>query len=154
MIDVRWAAAHEVQPLRTQVLRPSWPADQLLVFPEDSLTSCKHVVALEAASIVGVATFLDKPTPRLDDPNAIQLRGMAVASEKQGQGVGKCILNFARNELKSEFPAARWMWCNARETAVGFYEGLGFQIISERFEIAEIGPHFVMSLPLWKSVTD
>lgn len=153
MLTVRWATADEVRPLRTRVLRPSWPADQLLVFPEDNLTTCKHVAAFDGAAVVGVATFLAKPLSRLHDLNAVQLRGMAVASEKQGQGVGKCILDFGKIELKSAFPEARWLWCNARESAVGFYEGLGFEIVSERFEIPDIGPHFEMAFDLWKSAS-
>lgn len=140
-----------VRPLRTRVLRPSWPSDQLLVFPEDDLPLCAHVAAFEGAEVVGVATFLSKPTSLLDDPQAVQLRGMAVASQKQGQGVGKCILDFAIPELKTRFLGARWLWCNARESAVKFYARLGFEIISDVFEIPEIGPHYVMCLDLWKT---
>lgn len=39
---------------------------------------------------------------------------------------------------------AEVLWCNARVGALGFYLRLGFATIGEEFEIAGIGPHFVM----------
>jgi len=42
-------------------------------------------------------------------------------------------------------PAApRLLWCNARVPAVGFYESLGWRVVSERFEIPTAGPHVKM----------
>ncbi len=40
------------------------------------------------------------------------------------------------------------MWCNARSGARTFYERAGFCVEGEEFEIAGIGPHFLMAKPL------
>jgi len=144
-LAVKFVTADEVRPLRTQVLRPSYAPGQLLVFPEDEQAECAHVAAFSDRKIIGVATFLLKPTRELDDPQAIQLRGMAVDAQMQGAGVGKCILDFAFWELKNRFPNSKWVWCNARESATHFYDRCGFEIISDVFDIAEIGPHFMMA---------
>ena len=46
------------------------------------------------------------------------------------------------------------MWCNARKGAVWFYQRLGFVTVSEEFEIAPIGPHYVMEIDLVTGLTD
>jgi ribosomal protein S18 acetylase RimI-like enzyme len=56
---------------------------------------------------------------------------------------------FSSSLLKTGFPIVKQnlcsiVWCNARSPVVGFYEKLGFKIIGNRFEIPEIGPHFLM----------
>lgn len=38
------------------------------------------------------------------------------------------------------------IWCNARRSAVAFYEAAGFVVCSDEFEITGIGPHYVMAL--------
>lgn len=143
-LSVMFVSADEVRPLRTRILRPGYPAERLLVFPEDDHSECAHVAAISDGKIIGVATFLLKPTVELDDPQAIQLRGMAVDSQMQGRGVGKCILDFALEELKNRFSNSKWVWCNARQSAAHFYDHCGFEILSDSFDIPEIGPHFVM----------
>ena len=35
-------------------------------------------------------------------------------------------------------------WCNARTSAAGYYEKIGFVIASDEFELPDIGPHVLM----------
>jgi GNAT superfamily N-acetyltransferase len=113
-LSVMFVSADEVRPLRTQILRPGYPPERLLVFPEDDQSECAHVAAISDGKIIGVATFLLKPTVELDDPQAIQLRGMAVDAQMQGRGIGKCILDFSLEELGNRFSNSKWVWCNRR----------------------------------------
>ena len=73
---------------------------------------------------------------------AYQLRGMATLEKFRGQGLGNQLVNFAIVYLRGQ--KANYMWCNARKTAVQFYLNTGFEIISAEFEVAGIGPHYVM----------
>jgi hypothetical protein len=41
-----------------------------------------------------------------------------------------------------------YVWCNARKKAVPFYRNLGFEIISDEFEVPVIGPHYVLYLKI------
>lgn len=150
MVRCEYVQAEVVQPLRTQVLRPQFPVGHLLVFPEDDDPSTFHIAAYLDHDVVGVATFMSNPTPYLHDRSSIQLRGMAVRPDLQGVGVGKCILGFALETLPDRFQDADALWCHARESAKRFYDQCGFQIISERFDIPGVGPHFVMMKNLWK----
>jgi predicted GNAT family N-acyltransferase len=40
------------------------------------------------------------------------------------------------------------VWCDARAAAAGFYERMGFRVITEPYEISPIGPHLGMVIEL------
>jgi predicted GNAT family N-acyltransferase len=71
---------------------------------------------------------------------------MATRLDHQGQGIGNQLLNFAIVYLRGE--NVNFIWCNARKYACKFYLGIGFEIVSDEFEIAGIGPHRVMYLKI------
>lgn len=66
-----------------------------------------------------------------DKSSSMQFRKFATRKEFQQQGYGttllKYIIRFAIEQKKSS------IWCNARESATGFYKKLGFQETKERF---------------------
>lgn len=82
-----------------------------------------------------------------------QLRGMATHPSAQGHGYGRTLLQAictptALTEALDQRPTSghqvAGIWCNARRSAVGFYESFGFVCRSSEFEIAGVGPHYVM----------
>ena len=75
-----------------------------------------------------------------------QLRGMATLEQLRGKGLGNQLVNFAIVYLKGK--KANYIWCNARKKALNFYLNLGFEIISDQFEVPGIGPHHVMYLKI------
>jgi len=75
-----------------------------------------------------------------------QLRGMATHFDYQGKGIGNQLLNFAIIYLRGQ--KINYIWCNARINACGFYLGMGFEIISDEFEINGVGPHREMYLKI------
>ena len=76
---------------------------------------------------------------------------MATEPSEQGKGYGKMVLNdviaYLSKETESEI-----LWCNARTTAFGFYEKMGFNIVGDEFDIPNLGPHkkdsFIYETPL------
>lgn len=84
-----------------------------------------------------LACVLFKPV----SADKLKLRQMAVSEEHQGKGLGKLIIQNAENELVklcfSEIEMA------ARETAIPFYQKLGYQIKGTLFQQAGI-PHITM----------
>lgn len=145
MAAVRRCDAEAVVRLRTDVLR-SETAPPLFYDADDDPTTL-HFCATVDGVVVGVATFLDVASP-IDQTAGSQLRGMAVVENHRGTGVGRELLQCAERTLIAEFPERRTIWCNARESARSFYEKSGFAIDGEVFEIAGIGPHYVM----WKTI--
>jgi ribosomal protein S18 acetylase RimI-like enzyme len=71
---------------------------------------------------------------------------MATEPEARGRGAGAALLT-ALIQYAREQGAIR-VWCNARLGALTLYRRAGFEVVSERFEIPEIGPHYRMELPL------
>ncbi len=75
------------------------------------------------------------------DDSCLRLRQMAVQNNLQGKGIGASMLSFA--ELVSRDKGYKKLIMHARETAVGFYEKLGYKVVGDRFTEVTI-PHFVM----------
>ncbi len=138
-LQIREIAAADTYGLRHAILRPTEPLSACH-YPLDG--SSIHIGAFVDGKLLGVATA--HPEIKSDFPYSKQyrLRGMAVAVESQGQGVGKLLLQELLSKLAGmEIP---FLWCNAREIAIPFYERLGFQILGDFFDIPNIGRHKVM----------
>jgi hypothetical protein len=81
---------------------------------------------------------------------AWQLRGMATDSRQQGRGLGRQLWHAAAAEAHRDEPG-RLIWCNARTSAVGFYEKLGWRVVSEPFDVPTVGPHVKM---IWQAAAE
>ena len=71
----------------------------------------------------------------------LRLRQMAVQNNLQGKGIGASMLYFA--ETLSRDKGYKKLIMHARETAVGFYEKLGYNVVGDKFTEVTI-PHYVM----------
>ena len=127
---------HVVQ-LRYEILRKplGLPASSA-VFAGDEFDSTLHILAKSNGGLIGCATILPN-----DLEKRIQLRGMAVALDKQGLGIGKRMLDEAKAIAKER---CQLLWCNARFSAIGFYESQGLVQCGPFFEIPGIGEHVAM----------
>jgi GNAT superfamily N-acetyltransferase len=136
-----------VRDLRYRVLRePLGMPYETTLFAGDQLHSTRHVVGKLGQRPVGCLTLLI-PERELHPAQAsasalpVQLRGMAVLGELQGQGIGGQLLSFVQSLAERE----GWeLWCHARQSAMGFYAKHGWIVEGEPFEIPTIGTHFVM----------
>ncbi|MNL10617.1 Acetyltransferase (GNAT) family protein [compost metagenome] len=137
---VKYIRAAETLPLRSLVLRKGASFDQC-VFPTDEIAGGFHLGYFDAEQPVSIATFYPEDYPGRE-AGGFRLRGMATDPQFLGKGYGSELIKFAINELRSA--NASYIWCDARSRAVGFYRKLGFEVISEEFEVSGIGPHFKM----------
>ncbi len=144
---VAFAPLDVVIPLREAIIIAGTNRDTPY-FPGDEAPGTRHVGAFNGDVCIGCATLLRSTW---EDRPAWQLRGMAVATIRQGQGVGRALLAFFDRELRPVAPTIG-IWCNAREKAVLFYRKAGFQVESERFHIENVGPHFRLFKP-WRQET-
>jgi GNAT superfamily N-acetyltransferase len=77
---------------------------------------------------------------------------MGVAPDVQQAGIGSRILQAVETFVRDATPAAPapaaapppLLWCNARETAIGFYQRNGWTVESDRFDVPTVGPHVKM----------
>jgi predicted GNAT family N-acyltransferase len=85
------------------------------------------VAASAHGGFLGVARLM----PAGEAPESRQLRQLAVAHETRRSGVGRALVHAL--ERQSAEQGAREVWLNARESAFGFYERLGYEFDSEVF---------------------
>lgn len=138
--------ASETHPLRLAVLRKGIASTDVH-FPEDELDGAFHLAARVDNELVGVASFSPSSTPFRERASAWQLRGMAVADDRQGQRVGEALLLAAIERIRAT--GAPVLWCNARDSAQGFYSRLGFVVEGDGFVTKTTQlPHHVMVLDL------
>lgn len=75
----------------------------------------------------------------------IRLRQMAVSADMQLTGIGASIMTFAENLARDK--DYNYMIMHSRDTAIGFYEKLGYKVASDEF--TEVGlPHHIIEKEL------
>ena len=133
-IDHGSAEYKKMVELRKEILRKPLGLD----FSEADLENEKDdtlIAAFDDDEMVGCCMLCKETDEK------IKLRQMAVHEDVQGKGLGAAILHFAENIARDK--GYKKIFMHARETAVGFYEKLGYQINSEVFKEVNI-PHYVM----------
>jgi GNAT superfamily N-acetyltransferase len=134
VFTIKETSAQSLIALRWQVLRPGRP-ESTAHFVGDDAPGSVHVAAFDAdGEVIGCASVLESA-------GRLQLRGMATVPEWQGKGVGRAMLK-AVCELARQRQLS--LWCNARVSAMGFYQKCGWEAEGEIFEVPEFGLHTVM----------
>lgn len=143
-MKIKFIEAGETLALRSAILRDG--ADlQACVFEGDNHELSFHLGCFIDDELVSIASFHAQSKETFSGVG-YQLRGMATKSNYQGKGIGNQLLNFAIVYLRGQ--KVNYLWCNARRLAYRFYSNLGFEFISEEFEIMNIGPHRTMYLKI------
>jgi hypothetical protein len=122
-------SAQDTYPIRQQVLVPSHELKKAKFVNDDDEDVSFHLGAFKDHKLVSVASFFYERNPIFTDLHQYQLR-----SE---------LLTTAFPIIKQNF--CTLLWCNARLSAVGYYEKVGFKKLNDDvFEIEDIGPHVLM----------
>ncbi len=112
-----------------------------MIFTEEYLAAehdCIHLVVMRDDELLA-CLVLRKQGEKM------QMRQVAVDNNLQKQGIGSQMI--AASEAIALKHSCQLMHCQARETAVPFYERLGYYTVGERSEIIGL-PHFYMEKPL------
>lgn len=145
-IYVKIVNADETFNLRASVLRDGRMEN--VSFDGDNDESTVHFAAMFYGSTIGIASLYRREPSRdleVKREHAYQLRGMAVDSEYRGMDAGTKIIRYAEEHLRDiHGMSGVLIWCNARTSAVPFYEKMDFERIGEEFEIEGVGPHYLM----------
>jgi len=68
---------------------------------------------------------------------------MGTIPEVRGAGAGAAIVEFASAWCRQR--DVKWLWCDAREVAFGFYQKMGFDFVSGPYQVPTIGTHRMMA---------
>jgi GNAT superfamily N-acetyltransferase len=140
MILIKEILASDTYGVRNAVLRKGKPIESCL-FSGDELPTTKHF-GLFYDDLIGIISLFKNSNALFTNLTQIQIRGMAVLQEYQGLGLGERLIQYSEEYLTAENDPL--IWFNARVSAIGFYEKMGYQTIGNEFEIEGIGKHLVM----------
>jgi predicted GNAT family N-acyltransferase len=130
-------------PLRGAVLRPGRPP----AIEGDDDPETFHLAARTAqGQVVGVVRFHPAPCPWQEATTPWQLRGMATDPAVRGTGAGRALVWTGLARVRSR--GGDLVWCDARVAAAGFYERMGFRIVTGEYEKPPVGPHLGMVIDL------
>ncbi|TFV62391.1 UNVERIFIED_ORG: GNAT family N-acetyltransferase [Bacillus sp. AZ43] len=139
-LTVDEVAAEVTYPLRQAVLRPDG-GDVVWAGDDDPATF--HLAARTAdGRVVGVVRFSPAPCPWRAAAHPWQLRGMATDRGVRGGGAGRAMVRAGLAAVRAR--GGDLVWCDAREAAVGFYQRMGFTVVTEAYDKPGIGPHLGM----------
>jgi ribosomal protein S18 acetylase RimI-like enzyme len=145
-VTVAEVPAEVTYPLRRAVLRPDG-GDLNWIGDEDGTTF--HLAArTDMGDVVGVVRFHPNACPWLGAGRGVtarspwQLRGMATDPTVRGAGAGRALIEHGLAEVAAR--GGDLVWCDARTTAIGFYERVGFTVMTEPFDKPLVGPHVGM----------
>lgn len=140
-MEVKQIDAKDTYNVRQQILRPDGSTEDCH-FPGDNDELSFHLGAYVDDKLVSVASFYMDNHPTIKAEYQFRLRGMATLNENSGQGMSSALLRTAFPLITKNH--VNTLWCNARTSAIGFYEKVGFNTIGEEFEIEGIGTHVLM----------
>jgi GNAT superfamily N-acetyltransferase len=138
---IKFISADDVLPIRNEVLREGKLTLDECRFENDEQDGSFHLGYYAGNELVCVSSFHRKNYIGFEGV-AYQLRGMATTASYRGKGYGNLLVNFAITYLRGQ--NVNYIWCNARKKASGFYQSLGFEVISPEFELHGVGLHYVM----------
>lgn len=140
-MQVKQINAIDTINIRKEMLRQDFPPEACH-YPGDDDDLTFHLGGFMDNKLVSIASFYFQNHPEIPEENQFQLRGMASLPEFQGKGLSSMLLKTAFPIIKQNM--VNTLWCNARKTAVGFYEKVGFEKLGNEFEVDKIGTHVVM----------
>ena len=140
-MTVEEVAPEVTYELRGAILRPNGGE---ITWAGDEHADTFHLAARDPdGRVVGVVRFSPAPCPWRPLATAPwQLRGMATDTTVRGSGAGRAMVEDGLQRVSER--GGDLVWCDARTSAAGFYERMGFTVVTDEFEKPGIGPHVGM----------
>ncbi len=134
IIDYGTPEYQQMIKMREEILRKPLGLD----FDEKELEHEKNnllIAAFDDDKMLGCCMLVP------ENENIIRLRQMAVLNDLQGKGIGRALMLFAENLARDR--GFNKIDMHARKNATGFYEKVGYKVVSDEFLEVTI-PHYIM----------
>lgn len=138
IIDHNSSEYEQMIKLRLDILRTPLGLD----FTKEELENEKNdilIATFEEELMLGCCMLTET------EPGTVRLRQMAVPNNMQGKGIGRQMMQFAENIARDY--GYKKITMHARNTAIGFYEKLGYRLQGDEFTEVTL-PHHVMEKAL------
>lgn len=142
MGEVLLISPEETYSLRLEMLWPHFDKKEDCGLSIDKDDGTFHVGAFDKGRIVSIATFLKEKNDVFGDEHQYRLRAMASLPLARGKGFGKRVIDLGKKEMVMK--GATLLWCDARKSALDFYNKIGFTMIGDFYNVPKIGLHKLM----------
>ena len=130
-VTVREASLETILPLRARILRAGRPLASARS-RQDALEGTRHLAAItESGEVAGVVTYFLADSPLAPGQRAVRFRGMAVDDRLRGSGIGRALVRQVVAGARDA--GADILWANGRDSALSFYERIGFRVEGDGF---------------------
>ena len=137
-MEIRSISSIQTFEIRHPVLRAGQPFESCK-FIGDEEEETLHFGAYDEGSLIGVLSCYINNGTHFHQGKNYQIRGVAVVEKLQQKGIGKALMIYAEQVLKTK--TCNHIWLNARVTAKSFYKKLDYLEIGTVFEVPIIGTH-------------
>ena len=134
-MNIQTITYQDALPIRHTVLWPNKPIEFCKVEGDEQAL---HYGMFVDSTLVCVASIYI-------DQNSARLRKFATLQTHQGQGIGSQVITHILEDLKHL--NVNHFWCDARATAVSFYQRFGMQTSGSQFMKSDV-PYFKMAINL------
>ena len=129
MIEATFKMNVSIEQIRPEL---TWHLRQKVLYPAQKLYEMEmeededgiHFGAFTDNKLVGIVSLFEKT-------GDFQFRKLAVDPEYQGKGIGNTLLIYITDFAKTA--GGSRLWCNARLSAIGFYEKIQFNHTGQLF---------------------
>ena len=140
-IRIKIINSYELHDIRSKVLRNGLDPT-MCTFEGDTRINSFHIGAFNNNKILGGVSLIKNNCDENGEVGCFQLRGLCVYNEFQNHGIGTKIIHKIENII-SEMNI-KYVWMNARESAVKFYLNLGYTNSKKSKIIGNIGLHYML----------
>jgi len=141
MFEIKEIKPDITYEIRHKILRPNQDIADC-IYKTDLEAGGFHLGAFYDGELVSVVSFCIENNSKFLSEKQYRLRAMATLPEFRKLGAGRKIVNYGEDMIKSmDYDI---LWCNARATAQGYYEKLGFEPYGDIFDYPPIGLHILM----------
>lgn len=123
---LRTLTPEQTYPIRHKVLRPDGPLADVFV---DGDVNALHLGIEFEGVLVGVGSLFESHE---QGDQSVRLRKLAVLASHQKRGFGGALIRAFEQEARHRH--MRHFWFDARKTAAGFYQRLGFEGYGDAFQ--------------------
>ena len=140
-IQIKIINSYELHNIRSIVLRNGLEP-KMCTFEGDTRINSIHIGAFIENKIVGGVSLIKNNCKINNERECFQLRGLCVYEKYQNCGIGTKILNEVENLITEK--NTKYIWMNARESAVKFYLNLDYINSNRTKIIGNIGLHYML----------
>jgi len=134
-LTIKSISWHHTMDIRHKVLWPNKPVEHCKVSGDE--TALHYGGFIEGKLVSVISVYIDARQARF--------RKFATIQSFQGQGIGSQMLNHVMSAMKA-YSVTR-LWCDARESAIGFYTQFGMTPYGQRFYKSDL-TYFKMAIDL------